>query len=162
RQTVYVDSATVDWPKSTPAGLITKVCAVIHCPCKNALSWRLDQPHAIRRPEAVGGPGHKCLDSRDLRVAQAIQLRELDNPNATRLHGGIFASEVCQFIGEELAGKCSQRSRFSDSLGPFENETAVRLRPGRKIRATAEISHRDPTARAYSVSSAPRYVESQP
>jgi hypothetical protein len=43
------------------------------------------------------------------------------------LHGGIFASQVCELIGEELAGECSQRGRFSDSLRAFENEAAICL-----------------------------------
>jgi hypothetical protein len=81
-------------------------------------------------------------------MAQAIQLREFDYPNAACLHGGILASQVRQFIGEELSCKCPQRGRFSDSLRPFENETTIGFAAGREFRATAEISHRDPTARA--------------
>jgi hypothetical protein len=36
---------------------------------------------------------------------------------------------------------------FRDALRPFENQAAIGLRPWPKIRATAEISQREPTAR---------------
>lgn len=65
-------------------------------------------------------------------MAQAIQLGELDNPDAPCLHGGVFAPEIRQFIGEELAGECSEGGGFSDSLPPFQNETTIRLRPRTK------------------------------
>src|SRR3954453_14083905 len=45
--------------------------------------------------------------------------------------------------------------------GPSRMRQQSALAPGRKILATAEISQRDPTARAYSVSPTPRYEESQ-
>jgi len=63
-----------------------------------------------------------------LQVAKAVQLRQLNDPNAASLHGSVFASEVRQFIREELAGECFQRCRLTDSLRPFQNETAVCLR----------------------------------
>ena len=58
-QLIDVDCATGDWPKSTAAGLIPKVRAVIHRAGENTLARRLDQPHAIRRLEAVGCPAHE-------------------------------------------------------------------------------------------------------
>ena len=109
------------------AGLISKISAVVDGAGKDALSRRLDQSHAVRRSEAIGGPTHERLDPRHLRVAQAVQLRQLDDPNAAGLHGRVFAPEVRQFISEELAGECFQRGRFTDSLRPFENETTIRL-----------------------------------
>src|SRR5215467_10644271 len=40
---------------------------------------------------------------------------------------GALASEVRQFVTEELAGERPQCGRFSDALRPFENETAIRF-----------------------------------
>ena len=37
-------------------------------------------------------------------MAQIVQLGELDNPNTPRLHCGVLAAEVRQFICEVLTG----------------------------------------------------------
>ena len=88
---------------------------------------------------------------------EVVQLGKLDDPNSSGLRGGVFTSQVGQFIGEILPGHGPQCGLFSDALRTFEDQAAIGLRPpGRKIRATAEMSQREPTAREYSVSSAPR------
>jgi len=129
-QGFHVDPATGDGPEPARAGLVPKVRAVVDAAGKDALSRRLDQSHAVRRSEAIGGPTHERLDPCHLRVAQAVQLRQLDDPNAAGLHGSVFAAQICQFIREVLASNGPQRGRLSNALWPFEDEAAIGLSPG--------------------------------
>src|SRR5581483_1552066 len=47
RQCLNFDSATSDWPEPASASFVPKIRAVIDRAGEDALSWRLDQPHAI-------------------------------------------------------------------------------------------------------------------
>jgi hypothetical protein len=81
-------------------------------------------------------------------MAETIQLGKFDDPNSSRLHGCVFTAQVRQFVGEVFAGDRPQCRRFSDTLGsPSRIRQQSAFAPGWKIRATAEMSQRDPTAR---------------
>ena len=87
---------------------------------------------------------------------EVVQLGKLDDPNSSGLRGGVFTSQVGQFIGEILRGHGPQCGRFSDALRTFEDQAAIGLRPGSEDSRDGRDSQREPTAREYSVSSAPR------
>ena len=70
----------------------------------------------------------KAFIPSDLGMTEIIQLGELDDPNTPRLHGGVLAAEVRQFVCEVLTGDGAQCGRFSDALRPFENQAAISLR----------------------------------
>ena len=61
-------------------------------------------------------------------MTEIVQLGELDNPNTSRLHCGVLAAQIRQFVGEVLTGDSAQCGGFSDALWPFENQAAVGLR----------------------------------
>jgi hypothetical protein len=155
-QCVDVDPAAGNRPETPPAGLIPQICAVVDGTGEHALPRRFHQPHPIGRPEPIHRAAHERLDPGNIGMAQAVQFRKLNDPHRARLHGSILAAQIREFIGEVLAREGPQRGRLPDTLRTFENQAAIRLHPGRKIRATAEISHREPAARVYSVPSEPR------
>jgi hypothetical protein len=101
----------------------------------------------ILQLENARRPAHERLDPRHLGMAQIVQLGEFDDPNSSRLHGCVFTAQIRQFVGEVLACDRPECRRFSDTLRPFENQQQSAFAPGWKIRATAEMSQCDPTAR---------------
>src|SRR5215471_10677589 len=127
------NSSTVIWPtgnrpKTPTSGLVSQVGALIHRASKDALPRRFHEPHSVRRPKTICGSADERFDPTYVRVAEAIEFRQLDNPNSACLHRGVFAPQIRQFIGEVLVCQGPKCRGLANALRPFENQTAVCLR----------------------------------
>ncbi len=86
-------------------------------------------------PKAFTASSNKCSTSAAFptsALAKAVEFGELDDPNTAALHGCVFASQICEFIGEVLTREGPEGSRLAHPLRAFENKTAIRLRSRRE------------------------------
>ena len=95
-----IDLADFDRQEAAPTGLIFQVAVCIGCTPEHAGARSLDDPAAVRRPEAVHGAADECLDAGDLAARHRIELRHLNPPDAARLHRRVLRAEVREFVGE--------------------------------------------------------------
>src|SRR5215471_13198303 len=126
------NSSTVIWPtgnrpKTPTSGLVSQVGALIHRASKDALPRRFHEPHSVRRPKTICRSAHERLDPTYVGVAEAIEFRQLDNPNSAGLHGGVFAPQIRQFIGEVLVCQGPKCCGLANALRrSFAKNTPIR------------------------------------